>query len=254
MELIAFIISIYLIFIAAMGLVASFKWLWRLGTPEERGKTQSFSPELTLSADEFFEQTRKYKEELQKRRRTQLDQEVNWGQRTPHPYFGRIIYENLVIDAPSSNTPHTEIDEVILTPYGIFCIEYKAHTGIIFGSERQKIWTQCKFDGKYPRHNPLHQNYKHVKALEHLLKGKLKAPIHSFVVYTNAHEVNVDSKDVFSSIEDMEARISNHTRQVYNLSEYNDIARELAIANAQSAGLFDRHVEEVNEYLATLSA
>jgi restriction system protein len=38
--------------------------------------------------------------------------------------------------------------------------------GWIFGSERQKIWTQQIYGHKTKFQNPLHQNYKHVKTLE----------------------------------------------------------------------------------------
>ena len=34
------------------------------------------------------------------------------------------------------NTTYTEIDEVIVSPYGIFCIEYKDHLGDIFGNKQ----------------------------------------------------------------------------------------------------------------------
>ncbi len=167
--------------------------------------------------------------------------------------YGRVIFENIVIAAPSSNTPHTEIDEVIVSPYGIFCIEYKAHVGIIFGSKNKKLWTQCKYDGKYQRHNPLHQNYKHVKALENLLQGNLNAPIHSFVVYTNA-KVNVDSADVFEGVAAMEQRIAQHVHQVYSLQEYEQITRMLAIASSGSDERLPLHIKEVDELLAAHAA
>ena len=260
MEFIAFILSLFLLYIVAVSVIGAFIWLWRLGTPD---KTQhehealSSNTEITQSAEAFFSQAHEFKSAHNQRRRIQLDREV----RTTVPSleklstidYGRITFENIVLDAPSSNTPHTEIDQVILTPYGIFCIEYKAHTGIIFGSERQKTWTQCKYDGKYSRHNPLHQNYKHVKALENLLKGRLRAPIHSFVVYTNASKLNVDSKDVFLGIDDMEERIAQHTQRIYSLQEYERIATLLAVASTRSDDLMPVHIEEVQTYLASLS-
>lgn len=40
----------------------------------------------------------------------------------------------------------------------------------IFGSERQKQWTQSIYRQKNKFQNPIHQNYKHIKTLESLLE------------------------------------------------------------------------------------
>jgi restriction system protein len=60
----------------------------------------------------------------------------------------------------------TQIDHIIVSQYGIFVVETKNMKGWIFGSERQKMWTQQIYRHKTKFQNPLHQNYKHVKTLE----------------------------------------------------------------------------------------
>jgi len=42
-------------------------------------------------------------------------------------------------------------------------------TGWIFGNSNEKQWTQVLFGKKYRFQNPLHQNYKHTKAVQKLL-------------------------------------------------------------------------------------
>ncbi|NWD67216.1 NERD domain-containing protein [Pseudomonas gingeri] len=66
------------------------------------------------------------------------------------------------------NTPDgtTQIDHVFLSPYGIFVLETKNMSGWIFGSEHQPQWTQKLYKRTFKFQNPLHQNYKHLKALE----------------------------------------------------------------------------------------
>jgi len=167
--------------------------------------------------------------------------------------YGRVTFKNLIIDSYSGNTPHAEIDEVIVSPFGIFCIEYKAHCGIIFGSANQKKWTQCKYNGNFSRNNPLHQNYKHVRALEDLLGDDLKAKIQSYVVYTNAVEIHVDSDRVFKGVRAMEFEISKHNNKIYSLDECQQILKIFAIANAHSRSLREIHVSEVQQYLATVN-
>ena len=60
----------------------------------------------------------------------------------------------------------TQIDHIIVSRFGIFVVETKNMKGWIFGSERQKNWTQKIFKSTHKFQNPLFQNYKHVKTLE----------------------------------------------------------------------------------------
>lgn len=63
----------------------------------------------------------------------------------------------------------TQIDHIVVSIYGVFVIETKNMSGWIFGNAHQKIWTQKIYRQTYKFQNPLHQNYKHTKTLEHML-------------------------------------------------------------------------------------
>jgi len=87
--------------------------------------------------------------------------------------------DNLTLETPDGTT---QVDHVIVSPFGIFVIETKNMAGWIFGSEREPQWTQKIFRKTFRFQNPLRQNYKHVKAVE----GALEIPsdtIHSVVVF-----------------------------------------------------------------------
>lgn len=77
----------------------------------------------------------------------------------------------------------TQIDHVVLSRYGIFVLETKHLKGWIFGGEKQRTWTQTLFKHRCSFQNPLHQNWRHVKALEALLQVPLQH-LHSGVVFT----------------------------------------------------------------------
>ncbi|MDO6763711.1 nuclease-related domain-containing protein [Agarivorans sp. 1_MG-2023] len=66
----------------------------------------------------------------------------------------------------------TQVDHVLISPFGIFVVETKNMKGWIFGSVRQKQWTQQIYRHRSKFQNPLHQNYKHLKALEFSLDLK----------------------------------------------------------------------------------
>lgn len=63
----------------------------------------------------------------------------------------------------------TQIDHIIVSKFGIFVIEAKNMDGWIFGDEKSAQWTQSLFGKKYRFQNPLHQNYRHTKALQEFL-------------------------------------------------------------------------------------
>ena len=77
----------------------------------------------------------------------------------------------------------TQIDHVIVSIYGIFIVESKNMSGWIFGSEKDKRWTQVFPNKKKFRfQNPLHQNYRHQKAIAEFL-GIEDRCIHSVVMF-----------------------------------------------------------------------
>ncbi|NHB59398.1 NERD domain-containing protein [Acinetobacter sp. 194] len=85
---------------------------------------------------------------------------------------------------PDESAGTTQIDHILLSPYGIFIIETKNYTGWIFGGERQKTWTQKIYKKSYKFQNPLHQNYKHSKVLEQILSDVVEAEyLHSIIVF-----------------------------------------------------------------------
>ncbi|WP_223807938.1 nuclease-related domain-containing protein [Marinobacter sp. R17] len=76
----------------------------------------------------------------------------------------------------------TQIDHIIVSPYGVFVVETKNMKGWIFGSAKQRYWTQKIYKHSQKFQNPLHQNYKHVKTIQALL-GLGDAQVHSVVVF-----------------------------------------------------------------------
>ena len=85
---------------------------------------------------------------------------------------------------PDDRAGTTQIDHILISPYGIFVIETKNFKGWIFGEERQKNWTQQLYKKRYTFQNPLHQNYKHEKVLRTVLEDLVDIEhIHSVIVF-----------------------------------------------------------------------
>ena len=58
------------------------------------------------------------------------------------------------VTLPDEFAGTTQIDHILLSPFGVFVIETKNYKGWIFGGERQKVWTQ-KDLGTNPRRSKL---------------------------------------------------------------------------------------------------
>jgi restriction system protein len=74
------------------------------------------------------------------------------------------VFNDLVLSRPDGKGT-TQIDHVVVSPFGIFVIETKNYAGWIFGDEDSRFWTQVIYGKKSRFQNPLHQNALHVRAL-----------------------------------------------------------------------------------------
>ncbi len=72
----------------------------------------------------------------------------------------------------------TQIDHLLVSPYGLFIVETKNLKGWIFGSEDQAKWTQSLYGKNYSFQNPLRQTYRQQKVLSEFL------PIEEGVIHT----------------------------------------------------------------------
>jgi hypothetical protein len=109
----------------------------------------------------------------------------------------------------------TQLDHVVVSPFGVFVIETKNYKGWIFGSEKQQQWTQQIYRTKHRFQNPLHQNHLHVKALMQFL-GFPANHFHSLVFFIGGAEFksampgNVLNRDLLAWINKHTAPILDH--------------------------------------------
>lgn len=74
------------------------------------------------------------------------------------------VFNDLVLPRPDGEGT-TQIDHVVVSPFGIFVIETKNYAGWIFGDKDSRYWTQVIYGKKSRFQNPLHQNALHVRAI-----------------------------------------------------------------------------------------
>lgn len=106
-----------------------------------------------------------------------------------------MVYNDITIGGKERGA---QIDHLVLSPYGIFCIETKNMRGTILGRERDQEWIQIKTGKggtKYEKkfYNPCKQSKGHVNAIKNLLKHSdfKEALIYSIVVFDDTKYINL---------------------------------------------------------------
>lgn len=164
---------------------------------------------------------------------------------------GYVIFGDLIIPSVSKSIPSTQIDHVIVSRFGIFCLETKSHQGNIYGYKISEKWNQYIGNKKYTFYSPLRQNKHHVTSLEYLLRSRLRGPIHSYVVFPSAHKIKIDGREVDLTLKNTIERIEKHKREVYTLDDVEAISKGLAYVSTRNSEFKKDHIDSVRNYIAS---
>jgi restriction system protein len=108
----------------------------------------------------------------------------------------------------------TQIDHVLVSRFGVFVIETKHYKGWIFANAKSPLWTQVLFKRKHKFQNPLHQNHKHVKAVQALLDFLPPEHVKSAVVFTGEGEFRTPRPESVFSAQGLVDHLRSFTEEV----------------------------------------
>ncbi|WP_410513541.1 nuclease-related domain-containing protein [Paenibacillus sp. BR2-3] len=94
-----------------------------------------------------------------------------------------------MIPNPKAKSGYSQIDHVVISPYGLFVIETKNYNGEIKGSREDRYWY---VNNRFKMFNPLRQNYGHIKALQAILPEAIAVPHVSIVTFTMRCRFSID--------------------------------------------------------------
>ncbi|WP_186577955.1 nuclease-related domain-containing protein [Aquibacillus kalidii] len=166
-------------------------------------------------------------------------------------------FNDLMIKNPKSKTGFSQIDHVVITPYGIFVIETKNYQGTIYGGKDRKTWL---VNGKFKFMNPFYQNYGHVEALKQLLDNKHEESFISMVSFTKrcTFKIGVELRKIQSNeiivydieLSDFIQRKVNVQKMLYKeplLSEadIHQIYQSIANANVEDKTIREQHNDSI---------
>ena len=104
------------------------------------------------------------------------------------------VINNLIIE---ENDKSNQMDHILISKKGIFCVETNNYSGTIYGDDKRKEWTQVFNFGKqkYYFYSPVIQNKNHIRSLNNMIKDY---NINNVVIFYNNNIDNIDSKYVYT--------------------------------------------------------
>ncbi len=141
----------------------------------------------------------------------------------------------------------TQIDHVVLSPFGVFAIETKNLAGRIEGSERAAQWTQHLHRRSYAFQNPLRQNHLHLRALQQALQVPASA-LHSVVALVGRCQLEGHMPPNVVRAEGCVPFIRTHTQPVWSAAEVQHLHARLQASRLPATRATDRqHVRQLVE-------
>lgn len=158
------------------------------------------------------------------------------------------LFHDLMLPVRDSTT---QVDHVIVSPFGIFVVETKNMSGWIFGSADQAQWTQVVFRRKSKFQNPIRQNFKHVKAVQTALRLEAHK-VHGIVAFVgNATPKSGMPAGVVWSITSLAQQIRSKRVVVLNEDEVRAVAARLASDEFRSSfRTRNAHVKRIKAKIA----
>jgi restriction system protein len=139
----------------------------------------------------------------------------------------------------------TQIDHLLISPYGLFIVETKNIKGWIFGSENQSKWTQSLYGRMYSFQNPTHQTFRQKKILSEYLSIH-ESKIHIVIYFVGDCEFKTDlPANVINS--GLGSYIKRFTNRILSTEEINHVVSKLEKHVATSSLTTRDHVQYLRE-------
>ena len=137
-----------------------------------------------------------------------------------------------------------QIDHIVLSKYGIFVIEMKNYYGLILGNQYKEKWYQCLGKNKYAFHNPMYQNYGHVKALSNALNLNEEVFI-PIVCFSNQVKLKVTSNKPVVQVDTINRNILKYTEEIITC-DLNELSSKIENMNILDKIKRKEHVKNIH--------
>lgn len=161
------------------------------------------------------------------------------------------VINNVIV--PNQQTT-SQIDHVVVSPYGIFVLETKNFSGWIYGTEEADQWKETfRTTGATSFRNPIKQNWGHVYALAEYLSIDKRA-FKPIVVFSNSATLKVRTTLPVIYMSQLKKHILSYTQEIIPQENMERIYDRISKANLVGTESGNRHVESVKENISRQKA
>jgi len=140
----------------------------------------------------------------------------------------------------------TQIDAVVVSRYGLWVIEVKNYDGWLFASLTGKQWTQVIYKEKNRFQNPLHQNFKHLKAIE-AVTGVHHRGMKNIVLFVGSAKFKTEQPDgVYCGLKELNRALEGETHLRFTDPDVKRIVKALQEADgANEKSATKKHIAQL---------
>lgn len=149
----------------------------------------------------------------------------------------------------------TQIEHIIVSPYGIFVLETKNYKGWIFGHENSYEWKQSllgkkTFWGwtsqKHTFHNPILQNESHIRAIDRLLPDIHPASIIPIVVFSDNAQLNITTPNhIVIHWKSLRRTVKRFRKVYFSENQVKKFAKIITSANITDPEIRKKHIANI---------
>ncbi len=149
----------------------------------------------------------------------------------------------------------SQIDHIVVSPYGIFVIETKNYKGWILGHEKSEEWKQSLvWTGRYGKtykeqnslRNPILQNESHIRAIKYILKGLGDFEIIPIVVFSDNATLKITTPNyIVINWNRLRSTIKSFKIKHLSQNDIHKIVNKINISNITSKDARENHVRNV---------
>lgn len=164
----------------------------------------------------------------------------------------------------------TQIDHVVVSPYGVFGVETKNYRGEIYGDDSRQMWTQVivtdvtyqkkwwktyTYVTKNQFYNPVKQSLGHVLTLKDHLAEFGYVPMIPIVVFAGGAVLsNVESKYPVVYIEDLVPKIRSYEKRYLTDEQVQSMVLRIKCLDVRDVVKNREHVRNVNRAVSDRNA
>ena len=151
----------------------------------------------------------------------------------------------------------TQIDHIVVSPYGIFVIETKNYKGWIFGHENSEEWKQSLLGKKgvwgcsseqHKFRNPIRQNAAHARAVKAILKDVGDFAIIPIVVFSNSADLKITTPNhIVINWCNLRSAIESYRYKCISQEDVQTIVNKISSADIITEGSREAHANNIRE-------